>query len=693
MDAELIPLWNIRRSRWQPRDAKFDEEKLVELANSIRDNGLVNPVRVFGYDDADGYAVWELIAGERRTRACVAIALAEIFPQHSLDDWARRLANVGLAGMGEEERAALHKANAQIAATIDTGDMASRHLVAVIENLDRDDLSPLEEGRAYQGLIDAYKWSQRELAARVNKSQGYVAQRLGLLNLNDVAADALNTRVIGMAHARAIAAVPEALQAVATEYVVAEVKKDESPATTRQIENQLRALSAFVDPERWESNIERVYTPQQRNRLAVIRMLVSGPYAEERIAKGWTALRTHRDNYYGEKNLLTARPSTVVDDERLYGAVANALGMRPQDAWQNHASVENKHCASCLFGPHRRPATPDLSAYCPRWNKGQDELRTCERWIGSNDPVVIPVNDYYVRAQLKDGASFFSDPFTYTDNLDAYLTAYKVATEEMIARKIEQTERAENGPRLAIEAFFAWQQTLPAAHLGHSQAHACVHCAHHEPLFDSKAPCRFAINPLKSRWGDGGRAPEMGVLCGPTLTLLPRCEMFVRKHLPMIYRQPGFTCGKNMRKNFLEWMRAAKINSNNLSFRARAFMWRGVFAWLPIPHGDATTYSWDDIQSYLGKYWDAIDDGGMATLMTALLFEVKAATSYRVGPIELLDLVTCNPERWMPIVFDELKNEHKDWPDGWARPWMTKTLVETLDDAGMLDDEVVGVML
>jgi hypothetical protein len=503
--------------------------------------------------------VWELIAGERRTRACVAIALAEIFPQHSLDDWARRMANVGLEGMGDEEREALHKANAHIAATLDSGDMASRHLVAVIENLDRDDLSPLEEGRAYQGLIDAYAWSQRELAGRVNKSQGYVAQRLGLLNLNDVAADALNTRVIGMSHARAIAAVPSALQAVATEYVVAEVKKDDAPATTRQIENQLRALSAFVDPARWEPNGERVYTPQQRNRLAVIRMLVSGPHAEERVAKGWTALRTHHDNYNGEKNVLTAKPLTVVDDERLYGAVTNALGMRPQDAWQNHASVENKHCATCLFGPYRRPATPDLRAYCLRWNKGQDELRTCERWIDAeNGPVVIPVDEYYVHEQLKDANNFFSDPFTYTDNLDAYLAAYQAATDAMIARQVERQERNENGPRLAIEAFFAWQQTLPTAHLGHSQAHACVHCAHYEPLSDSKAPCRFALNPLKNKWvAGGGREPRMGVLCGPTLTLLPRCEMFVRKHLPMIYRQPGFTVSKHMRKNFLEWMRAA----------------------------------------------------------------------------------------------------------------------------------------
>lgn len=689
---EPVPLWRIKPSRWQPRSAKMNEEKLVELAHSIKDNGLINPVRIFAYDDEEGYIVYELIAGERRTRASVAIALAEAFPQHSLDDWARRLAMVGLDGMGDEERKALHKAGAMILATLDTGDMTARHILAVIENLDRDDLNALEEARAYQGLIEAYGWSQREAAARVNKSQGYIAQRLGLLALNEQAAEALNTRVIGLTHARAIAAVPETLQAVTTEYVTAELKKDESPATTRQIENQLRALTAFVNPERWEPNGEHVYTPQQRNRLAVIRMLVSGPHAEDRIAKAWGHLRTYKGNYYSDKNLLTAKPLTLVSDNGLYGAVTNALGMRPEDAWQNHAHLEKKSCRTCIFGPVQRPATPDLAAHCPRWLKKNSDMQTCQNWIGGSDPVVIQIGEYYIRNRFGDGEALPADrlhkePFTYVDDLDMYLTAYEAATQYLIQEAVEREDRVSNQHRRDIEAFYRWQSALPEAHLRHSQAHRCEACRYFEPL-NGDAPCRFALNPVGENYS-GPRAPQFGVLAGPTGVLLPRCEMFTLRELPRVFQQPGFSVAKTSRRSMMEWMRAIKKGSSFSGYRSRMYLWRGPFAWL-YPSGDhnnkPTSYNWDDIGSYLHKHWNEIGDGGMATLIDALIVEAKAASTYGDAPIELLDLDTYTTNLWMPIEFDKRNEEQRPWPEGWVRPWMQKTLVEVFDEAGLLDD-------
>lgn len=91
----------IQPSRWQPRRA-FDADALRELALSIQDQGLINPILVF---QVNGH--YELIAGERRTRAVIASYLTALFTQHSLLEWCARLATVGLAGMGEEERAAL----------------------------------------------------------------------------------------------------------------------------------------------------------------------------------------------------------------------------------------------------------------------------------------------------------------------------------------------------------------------------------------------------------------------------------------------------------------------------------------------------------------------------------------------------------------------------------------------------------
>jgi ParB-like chromosome segregation protein Spo0J len=682
--TESIPLWNIRPSRFQPRAPQFDAEKLLELAQSIKENGLINPVMVFTYDDADGYMVWELIAGERRSRACASLTLAELFPQHTLADWCARLAHVGLTGMGDEERDALRKGQAHIPATVHPGnDLQAIHQIAVIENLDRDDLNPLEEARAFQGLVEAYGWSQRELAARVNKSQGYVAQRLGLLNLNEVAAEALNTRVIGMSHARALAAMPETLQAAATEYVVAEVKKDESPATTRQIENQLRALTAFVNPARWEHG-ERIYTPQARNRLEVIQMLVSGPHAEERIAKGWGHLRIYNDGYE-TKNLLTAKPVTIVENDRLYSAVTNALGMQPQDAWQNHAHLLNKWCSTCIFGEKWRPQTPGLSAHCPRWRKGCETMDTCEGWIGAFGPVVIPVREWSVRKML--GEALFED--SYTNSLEAYLAAYEAATNKLIEEQAQKEEKATNGPRLQIAEYWAWLEALPVSSRTHSQAHNCTLCRYYEPM-NGDAPCRFALNPLNDNWR-GPQAPQMGVLYGPALQALPRCEMFTRVTMPgNIYQQPGFSIARGARGNLLNWMRVIRGSSGaNLGYWARTFLWRGLFAWL-CPNGkNGSGYSWDDITTRLAKDWDLIGNGGMATLIEALILEKEAAVKYgNKGPISLLNLTTGEAEQWIPVGFDKRNEEQQNWPEGWQRPWKVQPLIEVFDELGMLEENV-----
>ncbi len=679
MDTENVGLWEIQRSRFQPRVQQFDAEALHELALSIRDNGLINAVLVFTYDDVDGYVTWELIAGERRTRAQIALALAEIYPNHSLEDWCARMAGVGLDGMGDEERLALRKANATIPAVVHEGrDLRAIHLLAVKENLDRENLTLLEEARAYDGLQKEYGWSQRELAGHVNKSQGYIAQRLGLLGLNEQAANALNTRVIGMAHARALAAVPEALQAVATEYVVAEVQKDESPATTRQIENQLRALTVFVEPDRWEPNEERVYTPRARNRLAVIKMLVSGPYAADRIAKGWGHLRLFNDGYE-TKNLSTAKPLTVVESDRAYAAITNALGMRPQDAWQNHAHQAGKRCESCVFAKAQRPLTPGLYAHCPRWEKGAEDTCTCEDWISAEGPVVIPVKEYYVCEQMKETGFLHEEPFRYTDSLAVYLAAYEAATNVLISQAAEKHE-ADRNPRRAIAEYWDFLQALPVKARMHSQAHNCMLCRYYEPL-NGDAPCRFALNPL-TQW-DRPRAPKMGVLYDSALHALPRCEMFTRLGVPSpLFVQAGFSVNRKNRRGFLNWMTAArKIRGNTISYRAeQSYLWRGLFAWCATNE----KYDWDDVVAHLYKKWDEIGDGGMATLFDALLLESQAGNTYK-GEISLLNLETGQPETWMPVPFAQRNVEQGEWPQGWQRPWMVKTLMEVFDEESTTD--------
>src|SRR5512145_3243806 len=97
-----LNLAQIAPSRWQPRQ-HFDPDTLKELASSIIDQGLINPVLVFLQNHQ-----YELIAGERRTRAVTALTLWQLFPNvHTLRDWCAHLAEVGLTGLGDKEYAAL----------------------------------------------------------------------------------------------------------------------------------------------------------------------------------------------------------------------------------------------------------------------------------------------------------------------------------------------------------------------------------------------------------------------------------------------------------------------------------------------------------------------------------------------------------------------------------------------------------
>lgn len=675
-----INVATITPSRWQPRQT-FESEKLHALACSIRDQGLINPILVFRNNGN-----YELIAGERRTRAVVALSLATLLPgTHTLAGWCGRLAEFGLIGIGAEERAALAgETTAVIKASVrQSDDLTALHLLAVTENLDRADLNPVEEAAAYKGLLDAYGWNQRELAARVNKSQGYIAQRLSLLNLGGAALNALNTQVINLTHARAIAAVPATLQEAATSWSIQAINKDDSPATTRQVENQMRAIAAFMDPERWQPNGEHVYTPQQRNRLGVIRMLISGPYAAERVAEQLPRLVEFK-NSYETRNLFTTKPLTIVDDTPLYTALTNALGLRPQDAWQHYSQIEHRLCDSCEFrGTDPTVYAPGINHYCPRWG-GNFTGDTCENHMGPFDPIIIPVNDYNVRMEFSEyektlvnvlglapEENLVEQPFPHTRDIAAYVRAYQSAAEKSLARKQAATDARTDGPRRAIQEFWAWQQALPEEHLQLSNAQRCIHCRYFAPL-NGDAPCDFALNPLAEKWGDGLRAPHHGILVSPTMTMLPRCEMYTWRDgaAPYpIYQVPGFSAGndRNARDRFIKWMTA--LNPGNcFSYATCEIIGRGPLAWLGVCEGK---YKWDEIALYLLRNWDKFGDGAMATFLTALTFEIKASGSYH-KPFVLMDLRDGRVDTWMAINFKERNTEQRDWPDQWMKPWMCK---------------------
>lgn len=166
-----IDVSRIRRNPNQPR-IQFDEAALEELAQSVRERGVLQPILL--RSDGDGYMI---IAGERRWRAA--------------------------------QRAQLHSIPA-IVREVDESTIAE---LALIENIQREDLNPLEEAEGYRQLIDRHSHTQDGVAKIVHKSRSHVANLLRLLDLPEFVRQSLLQGEISMGHARAVAtaADPEAL--------------------------------------------------------------------------------------------------------------------------------------------------------------------------------------------------------------------------------------------------------------------------------------------------------------------------------------------------------------------------------------------------------------------------------------------------------------------------------------------------
>jgi ParB family chromosome partitioning protein len=163
-----LPISQIEPNRYQPREY-FDEEQLVSLAASIRAVGVLQPVLV----RPSGPERYELIAGERRWRAARRAGLQTI---------------PALVRQTEDVRSLEH---------------------ALVENLHRADLNPLEEAAAYQQLIEEFDHTQEEVANRVGKSRSAVANTLRLLHLPASIQRLVQDGQLSAGHARALLGTPD----------------------------------------------------------------------------------------------------------------------------------------------------------------------------------------------------------------------------------------------------------------------------------------------------------------------------------------------------------------------------------------------------------------------------------------------------------------------------------------------------
>ena len=157
-----IPLDEIRSNPYQPR-VIFDSEALEELANSIKEHGVIQPIIV-----KKGIKGFELVAGERRTRAA------------------------RLAGLKN------------IPAIIKEFNDVEMMEIALIENIERENLNPIEEAKAYENILKINNITQEELARKFSKSRSYITNMLGLLTLPDMVIKLVESKELSMGHARAL---------------------------------------------------------------------------------------------------------------------------------------------------------------------------------------------------------------------------------------------------------------------------------------------------------------------------------------------------------------------------------------------------------------------------------------------------------------------------------------------------------
>ena len=240
-----LPIESLQPGKYQPRTG-MDPERLAELAASIRAHGVVQPV-VVRRIGADRY---EIIAGERRWRAAQQAGLSEI--------------PVVLRDIPDQAAIA----------------------IALIENIQREDLNPLEEAQALKRLIDEFDLTHQDAADAVGRSRAAVSNLLRLLELAPEARKLLEAKRIDMGHARALLTLPTLLQVRLAHQAA------EQGWSVRELEAEARKAQTQPKPKaapRRDANIQSLET-ELSERLAARVAIQQGPRGRGKLVISYNSL-------------------------------------------------------------------------------------------------------------------------------------------------------------------------------------------------------------------------------------------------------------------------------------------------------------------------------------------------------------------------------------------------------------------
>ena len=234
-DAVMIDIKKVEPNREQPRK-KFDEDALIELSESIKQFGVLQPLLCQERDD-----YYEIIAGERRWRAAKIAGIKEV--------------PVIIKKLSEQEIME----------------------ISLIENLQREDLNPIEEALAYKRLIDEFKLKQDEVAERVSKSRTAVTNAMRLLKLNEKVQQMVIDEMLTTGHARALLGIED--QDI--QYVLAQQIFDQK-LSVRDTEKLVKSMQnekkgKKKEPEKLDSKLLAIYSDleEQMKKIMGTKVLIN----------------------------------------------------------------------------------------------------------------------------------------------------------------------------------------------------------------------------------------------------------------------------------------------------------------------------------------------------------------------------------------------------------------------------------
>lgn len=234
-DAVMIDIKKVEPNREQPRK-KFDEDALIELSESIKQFGVLQPLLCQERDD-----YYEIIAGERRWRAAKIAGIKEV--------------PVIIKKLSEQEIME----------------------ISLIENLQREDLNPIEEALAYKRLIDEFKLKQDEVAERVSKSRTAVTNAMRLLKLNEKVQQMVIDEMLTTGHARALLGIEDQdIQYVLAQQIFDQklsVRDTEKLVKSMQIEKKGKKK----EPEKLDSKLLAIYSDleEQMKKIMGTKVLIN----------------------------------------------------------------------------------------------------------------------------------------------------------------------------------------------------------------------------------------------------------------------------------------------------------------------------------------------------------------------------------------------------------------------------------